>query len=230
MIENLPLYIVVIFIATSLLTVWIFQYAIKRGSFSSNTTKFLSFAVPFWMFFEATVAVFGFYGSTPTRLPLFAVLPAITTIICLFIFSRNWILRLPLQTLTLIHIVRIPVELCLLWLFQSGQVPQIMTFEGRNFDIIAGITAPIIAWFAFRNGKVNRILLIVWNIVALLLLVNIVVTAVLSIQSPGQQFGFDQPNVAVLYFPFIWLPAVIVPIVLFSHLASLFQLFTDKHR
>jgi hypothetical protein len=230
MIENLPLYVVAVFIAATLLTVGIFQYAIKRGAFSSSTTKFLSFAVPFWMFFEATAAVLGFYGSTPTRLPFFAVLPAVATIICLFIFSRQWISRLPLQTLTLIHIVRIPVELCLLRLWQSEQIPQIMTFEGRNFDILAGITAPLIAWLAFRNGKVNRTLLIIWNTFALILLVNIVVTAVLSIKSPIQQFGFEQPNVAVLYFPFIWLPAVVAPIILFSHLASLFQLFTDEHR
>jgi hypothetical protein len=228
MIEDLPLYIVILFIITVILTVGIFNYAMKRGSFSGKTTKFLSFALPFWIFFQAIIAVFGFYASTPTRLPFLAVLPAIFTIICLFIFSRDWIAKLPLQTLTLIHIVRIPVELCLLWLFQNGQVPQIMTFEGRNFDIIAGITAPIITWLAFRNGNVNRMLLIVWNIFALVLLANIVITAVLSIQSPIQQFGFEQPNVAVLYFPFIWLPAVIVPIVLFSHLASFYQLFKRK--
>ena len=33
---------------------------------------------------------------------------------------------------------------------------------------------------------------------------------------------------AVLYFPFIWLPSVVVPIVLFSHLASLWKLATGK--
>ena len=104
-----------------------------------------------------------------------------------------------------------------------------MTFEGRNFDILAGITAPLIAWLAFRGGKINRPLLIVWNIFALILLINIVVNAVLSFPSPFQQFAFEQPNLAVLYFPFQWLPSVIVPIVLFSHLASLWQLFkTDS--
>jgi hypothetical protein len=230
MIQNLPLYIVIVFILTTLLTVGIFQYAIKRGSFSSNTTKFLSFALPFWLLFQATIAVLGFYVPQPMRLPFFGVLPAIVTIICLFIFSREWILRLPLQALTLVHIVRIPVELCLLWLFQNGQIPQIMTFEGTNFDILAGITAPILAFAAFRNGNVNRGVLIIWNISALILLVNIVATAVVSIQSPIQKFGFEQPNVAVLYFPFIWLPALIVPIVLFSHLAGLYILFFGKNR
>jgi len=106
-----------------------------------------------------------------------------------------------------------------------------MTFEGRNFDILAGITAPFVAWLAFRTGKTNRMLLVIWNVFALLLLLNIIINAAFSLPSPIQQFAFEQPNRAVLYFPYIWLPSVVVPIVLFAHLASLFQLFNSdcKH-
>ena len=99
-----------------------------------------------------------------------------------------------------------------------------MTFEGRNFDILSGISAPIMAWLAFRNGKINRPLLLIWNVLALLLLINIVTNAILSVPSPLQKFAFDQPNVGILYFPFIWLPSTVVPIVLFSHLVSFYQL------
>lgn len=35
------------------------------------------------------------------------------------------------------------------------------------------------------------------------------------------QIGFDQPNVALLSFPYTWLPAVVVPTVLLSHLLCL---------
>ncbi|MBA4183709.1 MAG: hypothetical protein H0X49_06820, partial [Acidobacteria bacterium] len=180
--------------------------------------------------FQAALASSGFYllvDVFPPRLPLFAVIPALVLIILLFIFARkDFISRIPLKTLTLLHVIRIPVEIVLLWLFQNGQVPQLMTFEGRNFDILSGLTAPIIAWLAFRNGKTNRPLLIAWNIFALLLLINIVANAVLSIPSPFQQLAFEQPNRAVLYFPFVWLPSVVVPVVLFCHLASLNILFS----
>lgn len=60
---------------------------------------------------------------------------------------------------------------------------------------------------------------------ALGLLINIVIRALLSFPSPMQQLAFDQPNRAIIYFPFIWLPTVVVPIILFSHLASIWQLF-----
>jgi hypothetical protein len=110
-------------------------------------------------------------------------------------------------------------------LFQHGLLPQEMTFEGRNFDILSGITAVIIAFIGFRGGRINRPLLIVWNLFALALLINIVSVAILSFPTPFQRFGFEQPNVGVAYFPFIWLPTIIVPAVLFAHLVALFQLF-----
>jgi hypothetical protein len=103
-----------------------------------------------------------------------------------------------------------------------------MTFEGRNFDILSGLSAPIIYFFAFRNGQVNRNLLIVWNIGALCLLTNIVTIAVLAFPSRFQMIGFDHPNIGVTYFPFVWLPSVVVPIVFFCHVASLYKLLVSR--
>jgi hypothetical protein len=228
MIENPPFYVPATFILTTFLTVGIFLYAIKRGAFSSTTTKILSFLLPFWLLFQAVLAITGFYEKTdsvPPRLFLFAVLPFLLTIILLFIFSRKDLIeRLPLKTLTLLHVIRIPVELVLLWLYQYDLIPQLMTFESRNPDILSGITAPIIAWLAFRGGKINRHLLIGWNIFGLILLLNIIIHSILAFPSPLQQLAFDQPNRGVIYFPYIWLPSIVVPIVMFSHLASLWQL------
>ena len=63
--------------------------------------------------------------------------------------------------------------------------------------------------------------LLIWNFICLGLLINILIIAVLSAQTPIQQLAFDQPNIGVTYFPFVWLPAVIVPIVLYAHLVSI---------
>ena len=112
-----------------------------------------------------------------------------------------------------------------LWgLFQHGDVPRSITFEGTNFDVLTGVTAPLVVLFAFRSGKANRRLLISWHIMGLALLANVVVTAVLSTPVPFQQLNFDQPNVGMQYFPFVWLPSFVVPAVLFAHVASLVRL------
>ncbi len=119
----------------------------------------------------------------------------------------------------MVHVVRIFVELVLYGLFLDRMVPEIMTFAGRNFDILAGLTAPIVFYLYFVKKKMARKLFVLWNVFSLALLFNIVITAVLSAPFSFQQFGFEQPNVALFYFPYIWLPCCVVPIVLFSHLA-----------
>ena len=99
-----------------------------------------------------------------------------------------------------------------------------MTFEGRNFDVLSGLSAPFVFYTAFVWRRMSRNLLLTWNIVCLALLINIVAHAVLAAPFDFQQLAFDQPNRAIFYFPFVWLPACIVPIVLLSHLAAIRQL------
>ena len=92
----------------------------------------------------------------------------------LFIDSLN------IEKLTILHIIRVPVEIVLFWLFLQKTIPQLMTFEGRNFDILAGITAPIIYYFVFVKKTLSKKTLLIWNIVCLILLLNIVINALLS--------------------------------------------------
>jgi hypothetical protein len=231
MIENLPGYVSIIFILTTFLAVGFLLNAVKKSVFDTIPAKILIFLLAFWILFQALLALNGFHQITsfPPRLILFGVLPALLLIAVYFVFfRRNFIEKLPLKALTILHVIRIPVELVLLWLFRGGLVPESMTFEGRNFDILSGITAPIVYFLAFRGGKINRPLLIVWNFLALALLFNIVATAILAFPGidPGLPAGLQ--NRGVTYFPYIWLPTVIVPIVFFSHLASLWKLFNNS--
>ncbi len=105
-----------------------------------------------------------------------------------------------------------------------------MTFEGRNFDILCGLTAPLVWYFGYVRKIWERGTLIVWNIICLLLLANIVTIAVLAAPSPFQQLARDQPNIAVLHFPFVWLPCCIVPAVVLAHVVALRQLFKSPNR
>lgn len=103
-----------------------------------------------------------------------------------------------------------------------------MTFEGKNFDILSGLSAPVIYSLYFVARKRSKSVLTGWTIIRLGLLINIVTNAVLSLPSAFQQFAFDQPNIAILYFPFVFLPCLLVPLVLFSHLVALNQLLATN--
>ena len=232
--ETVPGYVSVVFILTTFIAVAFLLQAVKKVGLRSAPSNILVFLLPLWILFQAVIAIYGFYldaSGIPPRLVLAGVLPANLLIITYFLFFRaEFIERLPLRLLTLVHIVRIPVEIVLLWLFKSGAVPQVMTFAGLNFDILSGILAPIVYLLAFRGGTVKKWILVVYNILGIVLLANIVSIAVMSLPSPMQQIAFDQPNRAVLYFPYVWLPTIIVPIVLFSHLAALWQLLFARDR
>lgn len=232
MIENLPGYVTITFILTTFATIGFFLSAVKKAGEDSYSGQVLVFLVSFWIFFPAVLAIGGFYSfadSVPPRIFLFGALPALLTTAVYLVFFRNSLIsKLPLRTLTLLHIVRVPVEVVIYWLFLNGAMPRSMTFGGWNYDILSGITAPVVCWLAFRNGRVNRPLLIAWNAGCLVLLAVIVATAFFAFPSPLQRIDFDQPNRAVMFFPFIWLPALIVPIVFFSHLAALSQLFSKS--
>ncbi len=221
MIPELPAYINIVFVLTVLLTLWFFWKA-------TNSLVVLIISIG-WLLIHGILAYKGFYQNThtlPPRLLLATLPPLISMIIVLVIpAGKKFVSRIRLKTLLLMSVVRIPVEVCLYWLFLNKAVPEVITFSGSNLDMISGITAPIVAAVCFRRRSFqNRNLLFAWNIIALVLLLSVVVNAILSVPSSFQRLSFDQPNIAVLYFPFIWLPGFIVMVVLFSHFVMIKRL------
>jgi hypothetical protein len=219
--EHIPTYVYIVFILTTLFTVTLFYFA-------ANKSKSALAVIVIWMAVQGSISFNGFYTVANTLPPrmLFSLLPPLAFITGMFLTSkgRRFIDGLSMKYLVLVHTARIPVELSLFWLFIHKAIPQIMTFEGRNFDILSGITAIGIFYYGFVQKKLNRMLLLLWNFICFGLLINIVTIAILAMPTQFQQIAFDQPNTSVLYFPFIWLPSLIVPLVLMAHLASIRQL------
>ena len=236
MIDNLPTYISLSFGLTTVATLLLFIWTIKNSNSEITRKKAapIFIGLTIWLTIQAVFNLKNIYNSDtntfPPKIILTGILPTIFTIILLFATSkgRQFIDSLPLKNFTYLNIMRIPVEIILFWLFLNKAIPELMTFEGRNFDILAGISAPFVAYFGLTKTKLNRQTILLWNFICLMLLANIVVNALFSAPSPIQEFAFDQPNIAILYFPFTWLPTFIVPIVLFGHLTSIRQLVKYK--
>lgn len=223
---NLPLHISITFVLTTVVTVLLFY---KAANYSITTLAILIS----WLILQTFIGLSEFYTVTESIPPRFLllVLPPLIVVSGLFLTKSGklYIDKLDAKTLTLLHTIRIAAEIVLLWLFVNKYVPGLMTFEGSNFDILSGLTAPIIFYFGFVKKNLNKNIILIWNFICLALLINIVFLAILSAPFPFQRFAFDQPNIAVLYFPFVWLPCCVVPIVLLSHLAVIRQLvITNK--
>jgi hypothetical protein len=209
---------------TTFLTIFIFYKA-------ANHSKPALAVILIWLALQSLLSISGFYKVTDSMPPHFVLLvaPPVLFIIILFVTGagRKFIGGLNLRLLTLLHTIRIAVELVLFFLFLHKVVPEIMTYEGKNFDIISGLTAPFIFYRLFIKKSVNYRWLLLWNFICLGLLVNIVALAVGSAPFPFQQLAFEQPDIAILYFPFTWLSCCIVPLVLFSHLAAIRQIICE---
>lgn len=230
--EMVPTYVRSVFVFTTFLSIILLRRTLVEAAMESKKVWFILGLLIVWLFIQDLLASGSFYTNFEEMPPRFilAIGPPLLCIFFLFLVesSRDRIASLPLLFLTAIHILRIPVELVLYWLSEKGMVPILMTFEGRNFDILSGLSAPLVMYFGIYKQQMSRKALIAWNVVCLVLLVNIVANAILSTPYPFQQQAFDHPNVAVFYFPFIWLPSLIVPMVLFAHLAALLQLSRRK--
>ncbi len=223
--EQLPFYISMGFILTTVLTVFFLYKA-------AGNAKIVLLVMAVWLALQAVISLKGFYTVTeaiPPRLG-FALIPPVLFIAWLLVSRRgaSFTSTLSLKILTLLHMIRIPVEIGLYFLAANKAIPGLMTFEGRNFDILSGITAPLVYYFGFVKKRLPVKLILFWNFACLVLLANIVVMAILSAPFPFQQLALEQPNIAILYFPFVWLPSCVVPIVLFAHLVSIKRLPGNK--
>jgi hypothetical protein len=214
--ENQDLPLTIFFILTTFFTVGLFY----RASQKSIQTLFI---LVFWLILQSFLSFGGFYlkAQIGTSRLFLMIGPPIILIIILFATraGRRFIDRINPAKLVLIFIIRIPVELVLYGLFLDKMVPQGMSFAGGNLDIFSGLSAPLIYYFGFQKNQLNTKIILLWNFICLGLLLAVIIHAILAAPSPFQQLDFDQPNLAILYFPYTLLPSLVVPLVLFSQLA-----------
>lgn len=195
----------------------------RRGIFRRFITGLLM-----WIFLVSAVSLSGFlqhFDALPPRLFIFLLFPLIMLVILLKQSRTGELLKaIPPQWLIYIQLFRVPVEILLWRQFALGLTPIQMTFEGLNFDILAGISAPIVGLIVAGRHPRTAKLGLLWNVLCLGLLLNIVTIAILSFPSPLQLFMNEPANTLITYFPFAFLPLVLVPIAYFMHALSIKQL------
>ncbi|MEZ4971876.1 MAG: hypothetical protein R2820_01125 [Cyclobacteriaceae bacterium] len=212
--------------------------ALNRSDFDADKQKKIfnrvSLGLSFWLALVSALSIRGFFSNFntfPPRLMIVLFVPLITLVWALLI-SKTTKELLPFispRALTGLQVFRLFVEILLWMLFIQNLIPIQMTFEGRNFDILAGITGPIIAYLAYSKNVIGKTGVAIWNIACLCLLINIVATAILSIPGPLRYFMNEPANTIVAEFPIIWLPAFLVPLAYSLHFLSLRQLINQKN-
>jgi len=184
-------------------------------------------AVCAWLGFVAALAATGWLAGFDARPPHFFVLMAPTALLTLGLaVSRVGDAvagRVGWAGLIGFQVFRLAVEWVLLELARAGVAPPQMTMEGRNWDVLTGASAPVVAWLAAR-GRIGVRVLGLWNVAGIALLANVVAIAVLSTPTPLRAFANEPANTFVADWPWCWLPGFLVPAALFGHVVALRKL------
>ncbi len=163
------------------------------------------------------------FSSFPPRLIIVLIIPLVAIIWLVRTKEvKEILLHTPPESIIWIQSFRIVVEILLWRLYVDNLAPVQMTFEGRNFDILSGLTALVVAYLV-SNKKISSSLVIAWNFACIAILVNIVAIAILSMPTPFRVFMNEPSNTIVTKFPIVWLPALLVPLAYGLHFLSLKQ-------
>lgn len=216
------------------LVAWL-RLAARTGALSPRSVRPVLGALAAWMVVAGGLSLAGVLHSEAFPPPLMILLwiaAAGVVAVVAVPRSRRAIVAAPLWATVLLQCFRLPLELVMHRASVESVMPAPMSFDGRNFDIVTGALALVLGlwlWSRERAGKEPpRAAVWAYNLVGIGLLVNVIVVAVMCMPGPMQRIVTDPPNVWVTYLPFVYLPAVLVPLALWGHLSTFAWLLHDR--
>lgn len=186
-----------------------------------------------WTALTAVLAASGAladFESGQPRIP-FLVLTQLIFVVWLAWFSgwSGYLARMPQTILVGLQCFRIPVEFLLAELAARKLLAMEMTFYGRNFDILAGVTALALAIWLRRDGEESlRPIVLGWNVMGLCLVTSVLAHGMLSVPYPFQVLHLSIPTFVVASFPVVWLATVLVPIAYLLHIVSIRRCLAER--
>jgi hypothetical protein len=211
-------------VALAVTLVWATHTAWRRSgaseSASRRATVIVAADAAAWMVLTWAAAMSGILQQWDLRPPPFLFVIFGTILISLILAFGGVGTRIaqytPLWAIVAVQSFRLPLELAMHALSERGIMPIQMSYSGRNFDIVTGATAILVA-ILVKTGYGGRRLVTLWNVLGLALLINVVSVAIASMPLI-RAFGDDRVVTFVTYPPFVWLPAVMVLAALAGHL------------
>ncbi len=122
---------------------------------------------------------------------------------------RAWANALPLRSIVLLHITRF-VGIYFIWLYQRGELPYAFAVPGGLGDILVATLALVVAFAPF-GPPTRRRAIFVWNVIGLIDIVLVVLTAArLGLANAASMH-------ALTHLPLSLLPTFLVPLIIATH-------------
>ena len=168
------------------------------AAWSGTLAQFNSFPPPMFLMIASVFVVSFAVGFSP--------------------FGRAAAAELSFAALIGLQGFRFPLELIMHHAGNVGIMPVQLSYSGYSFDIVTGIGALLIFALLKSGRAISRSVLWTWNVWGSFCLMVIAIIAVTT--SPVVRLFGDDPrnlNTWVLYFPYVWLPVVLVTVAISSH-------------
>lgn len=164
--------------------------------------------------------------NLPPKFPLLIFAPQVIGFIIFYRRSKNSavIKEIPKTWPVYFQSFRIVVELIILYTFYANILPETATFEGLNFDVLMGISAPFIAYLIVRKDG-SRLIQYLWNVLGICMVLFVAYIVASSIYFP-ETWGSETPLVSMKFMemPYLLLAGFLAPLAIFMHVVSLAQL------
>jgi hypothetical protein len=171
--------------------------------------------------------VLGYFGPRflPTGVPPLPMLLALPAVGLVMFFTRSRFGErladaIPAYVLMGLQSFRIVVEFFLHELSANGLVPKMLTYEGANFDVLIGLSAPVVAWLQATKRLAPRGA-IAWNLIGIAMVANVVVRSILTTPGPTHLIDSEIANQAVTLFPYTFIPGFLAPLAVLLHVLAI---------
>jgi len=229
-----PLRITVAVCAYVLLVVWVTLRGLDTGLRRSGCAALIRRSLlirigallGIWFLAITAAAVAGAWLDPSVPRAVGYLVPALA--LSLVIWRAGW-LQAAVQALSPASIpwlqtLRIGGGLTLFAAWASGVAPWGWVLSAGTGDILVGLGAAAVAALLGTGLAWSRTAAIAWNVFGLVDMAHTMVRGLLSAPGPQQRIFETPPNLVPAVFPFIYLPAFIVPLTILLHILSLQQL------
>lgn len=181
--------------------------------------------LPVWLAYVGLLSYTGVVGDAERRPPGVALIVLPTILFIAVSLARGRLgariaTSVPVALLIGAQTFRIGVEVILHRAWQDGLAPRMLTYEGANFDIVIGVSAPIVAWAVWR-GRLAARWAIVWNVAGLLMLANVIARSAMTAAGPFLAIQAEVPNLVVGTFPYTFIPGFFAPLAIALHVLAI---------
>lgn len=179
-----------------------------------------------WFLAVTAAAASGAWLDPGSPRALGYIVPAL--LLSVVLWRAGW-LRAAVQTMSpaaipWLQTLRIGGGLTIIAAWASGLAPWGWAAPAAVGDVLVGLGAAAVAFLLGTGLSWSRTAAQVWNVFGLVEVAYVVVRGLLAAPGPQQVIFENPPNLLPAVFPFLYLPAFILPLTVVLHILSLQQL------